>query len=323
MGSLEVSSSSPVAVNLYTPKSPFLAVLESKRRLGDRQSPHYCWHLVINVRGSELEGNCRPGQSLGILPHGRYADRALNGLNRNLDGKIRLYSIASPGCGDDGHGETVSLCVKRELGEDEVTGGLVLGVASNYLCDTVAGQSIPLTGPVGKSFLLPENPLEHDYVFVATGTGIAPFRGMLIELFQQGYAGEVWLVFGVPYSTDILYGDELARLAADHPNFHYVLAMSREQRNPRGGKMYVQDRLEENEGQLIDLLRRPTSALYLCGLKGMEYGIYAWLCRSGSDLIRVPPGRDWTSLHDKRRDDPEWGLVEKNRDRERLFKETY
>ena len=78
---------------------------------------------------------------------------------------------------------------------------------------------------------MPEDPLDYHYVLVATGTGIAPYRGMIIELFNQGFEGEVWLIFGVPYSTDIMYDDAFTYFAEKYPNFHYHTAISREKRN--------------------------------------------------------------------------------------------
>lgn len=270
-----------------------------------------------------MEGRYRIGQSIGVVPEGRFNDPKFNVMNRSLDSKIRLYSIASACWGDDWRGETVSLCVKREVDENEETGELVFGAASNFICDAQLGDRMQITGPVGKSFLLPENPLPHHYVFVATGTGIAPFRGMLIELFNQGFAGEAWLIFGVPYSTEVMYDEEFRQWSQNHPNFHYRTAISREQRNREGGKLYVQHRLEEEEERLIPLLRRPETRLYLCGLKGMEFGIYKWLYRIDSGLLSLPPGMTVEAIQAMTRESPDWMKVEKARDKERLFKETY
>ena len=47
---------------------------------------------------------------------------------------------------------------------------------SNYLCDLSEGAEISCQGPFGDFILRP--PLR-DTIFIATGTGIAPFRSML------------------------------------------------------------------------------------------------------------------------------------------------
>lgn len=320
---LELSAVPESASNIYTPKKPFQSTILEKYRISDPKSPNYDWHIVLDLKGSELVGKYRIGQSIGVVPEGRFNDPQVNYAHRSLDSKIRLYSIASACWGDDWKGETVSLCVKREFSENAETGELVFGVASNYLCDGKPGDAVAITGPVGKSFLLPDNALDYNYVFVATGTGIAPFRGMLIELFNQGYQRDVWLVFGVPYSTDIMYHDEFTSLAEKHPNFHYITSVSREQKNQRGGKMYVQDRLEENQDVYETLLESQDTLLYMCGLKGMEFGIYQWLCRIGSNLISLPEGLTVEAIQHLQRGDPEWSQIEKTRDKARFFKETY
>ena len=118
-------------INLYTPKSPFASTVLHKYRITYPASPNYAWHVVLDVEGSQISGKYRAGQSIGVVPSGRFTKASFNRAHRSLDQKIRLYSIASPCWGDDWKGQTVSLCVKREMGEDKETGELVFGEASN------------------------------------------------------------------------------------------------------------------------------------------------------------------------------------------------
>ena len=70
-------------------------------------------------------------------------------------------------------------CAKRLIEErkpqrpddDPDDHSLFLGVCSNYLCDINPGDEVLVTGPSGKRFLLPANPEEHDFLFIAAGTG--------------------------------------------------------------------------------------------------------------------------------------------------------
>jgi ferredoxin--NADP+ reductase len=311
------------AVNIYTPKDAFEATVVSKRRINDLSSPNYAWHIVLDIDGSEMQAYYRIGQSIGIIPDGRFNDPVMNHIHRGLNAKIRLYSIASASWGDSWDGKTVSVCVKREMSEDPETGELVFGADSNYICDASPGDKVRITGPVGKSFLLPDDPLDHDYVFVATGTGVSPYRGMLIELFNRGIERDVWLVFGVPYSTDVMYESEFRHFAEAHSNFRFITAISREQKNARGGKRYVQDALAENESELIPLLKKQSAMLYMCGLKEMDNGIYQWLARNNSNLISLPEGIDAEAVQRLPRDAAEWPIIERTRDKERFLKETY
>ena len=327
-GHVSLSSVPETTLNLYTKKKPLSATVADKYRISDPSSPNYCWHVVLDIAGSQMARKYRIGQSVGVIPTGRFQNAEFNLAHNQirkgtLASKIRLYSIASACWGDNWEGNTISLCVKRELQEDIESGELVMGAASNYICDAAIGDQVMITGPVGKSFLLPDNPLDHNYVFAATGTGIAPYRGMLIELFNQGFEKEAWLFFGVPYSTDIMYDDEFRYLDDRHSNFHYVTAISREQTNDQGGRMYVQDRLAQYADQLVSLLNQPTTLMYLCGLKGMEYGIYPWLYGIESNLVKLPDGLSIQDIQDLPRSSKEWPRIERARDRDRLFKETY
>ena len=49
-------------------------------------------------------------------------------------------------------------------------------------------------------------------------------------------------------------------------------ALSREQSNARGGKMYIQDKVEEYADEVFDLLDNGAH-IFFCGLKGMMPGI--------------------------------------------------
>jgi ferredoxin-NADP reductase len=162
----------------------------------------------------------------------------------------RAYSLASP---PDGAGRRFDLCLNRVPG----------GIVSNYLCGLEAGAEISFTGPHG--FFIVESPLERDLVFLATGTGIAPIRGMLADLFSRGAdAGrDVWLLFGVRYPETILYREEFERLAAAHANFHFVATLSRPPADWGGAAGYVQQQLRSRFAGRSDF------TAYICGLKAM------------------------------------------------------
>ena len=134
-------------------------------------------------------------------------------LNVPHDGKIvkRAYSIASP----PHEPNMVELCIQHVEG----------GIASTYLWKLKAGDPVSITGPHG-TFLLKE-PFDYDPVFIATGTGVAPLRGMIKHLFHLNVTREVWLLFGCRYEHTLLYESEFRSLANLRHNFHYIPTVSR------------------------------------------------------------------------------------------------
>jgi ferredoxin--NADP+ reductase len=271
-----------IPLNLYRVSSPGIARVISNERLTpeDRDDVR---HVVLDLGG--LGYRYLEGQSLGVLPPG--VDEA------GRPHKLRLYSIASTRLGDDGRGVTASLCVKRVVYDDPQTGGSRRGVASNYLCDLRPGDPVGVTGPVGKSFLLPEDPSSR-LILVATGTGIAPFRAFLRRIYWErpDWAGAVYLFFGVRTAAECLYRDEFESFLA-RPDFHLVTAFSREQSTADGRRLYVHHRMAEHIEPLWDLLRRDGTYLYICGLKGMEDGVEDVL-RQRAEADGVP----WAEFHD-------------------------
>jgi ferredoxin-NADP reductase len=213
-------------------------------------------HIELEVRGVSHFGFV-PGQWLSVkttTPDGEEMTRA--------------YSIASPPSGN-GH---VAFCLNRV--QD--------GFMSNYLCDLSEGEEIAFQGPFGDFILRP--PLR-DTVFIATGTGIAPFRSMLHELFKPASAtsgnamsdapmtrssdhlmtrsDEFWLLFGARFEQDIYYREEFERLAAEHANFHFLPTLSRGGPEWQGLRGYVQEHLRSVVGARADM------HAYICGLDKM------------------------------------------------------
>lgn len=269
---LEVSPSdydmSKPPLNTYKRKNPHTGTIMSVKRIVGVNAPGEVCHVKIN---SGPTFKYWEGQSLGVTPPGVDA-------KSGKPNSVRLYSIASTRYGDDLDGNTVSLCVRRAVYWDKDLNAedpAKKGICSNYLCDSTPGTEVTITGPTGKTMLMPEDKPEADLIMVATGTGIAPYRGFLRRLFIEetpamaNYRGLAWLVLGVPTSDGLLYDADWQEIAARKPdNFRVTYAISREQKSAEGGKMYVQDRLREHGEELFDRLQAGAH-IYFCGLKGM------------------------------------------------------
>merc|ERR1712094_32750 len=82
--------------------------------------------------------------------------------------------------------------------------------------------------------------------------------------FGDVYSGLAWLFLGVANTDALLYDDEWQEVLKKYPdNFRLDYALSREQKNKDGGKMYIQDKVAEYSDEIfskMDRARTCTSA---------------------------------------------------------------
>ena len=123
----------------------------------------------------------------------------------------RAYSIASP----PHEKNTMEFCIQHVEG----------GAASTYFWQLKEGDQVSLSGPHGR-FLLKE-PMDYEPVFIATGTGVAPLRGMIKHLIHINFTKNIWLLFGCRYEHALLYESEFRALTNYRHNFHYISTVSR------------------------------------------------------------------------------------------------
>jgi ferredoxin--NADP+ reductase len=283
------------------PTSPVMATVLGRIKLIEDTAPGDIEHVVLRL---PTGFHYVEGQSLSVIPPGVDS-------KTGKKQKPRLYSIASTRYGDLMDGNTVSLCVRRAEYYDPVS-GLVdptkEGACSKFLCDAQPGMQVQVAGPVGKTMVLPEDPTT-DIIMVATGTGIAPFRGFLHRLFMEetiarhAFQGCAWLILGVPTTGGLLYPQEFAAmhrndLAGDKLEITY--AISREMTNQKGGKLYVQDVLQQNSDKLFERLEGGAN-IYFCGLKGMMPGILEAL-----EQVAVSRGIVWSDKLKEYKDNHQW-----------------
>ena len=302
-----VTSSAPkkkphanVPVNTYKPKTPFMGTVTENYSLLTDGAIGRVQHITFDLAGGEPQLEYVEGQSIGIIPEGNDA----NGKPH----KLRLYSIASTRHGDNYKDSTVSLCV-RQLEYKNEAGEQIYGVCSTYLCDIEPGTKVKITGPVGKEMLLPEDE-DANIIMLATGTGIAPMRTYLRRMFESkernangwSFKGKAWLFMGAPKTANLLYDDDFNHYLNEYPdNFRYTKAISREEQNSKGGRMYIQDRVSEHADEIFAMIEDPKTHVYMCGLRGMEPGIDEAMAAAAA-----AKGLDWKELRPQLKKADRW-----------------
>ncbi|HWF07413.1 MAG TPA: FAD-binding oxidoreductase [Bryobacteraceae bacterium] len=175
----------------------------------------------------------------------------------------RAYSIVSPP-----NGGRFALCAN--LVEN--------GHLSPVLFGLKRGDEIQFKGPYG-AFIL-RRPVS-DSIFVATGTGIAPFRSMLLSQLGPHADRRFTLIFGVRHEHGLLYDDELRALAQEHANFDYRPTLTRPPEHWAGRVGRIQQYVFETLGERRDI------DVYICGLREMVDDVRANLKQIGLDRKRI------------------------------------
>ena len=179
----------------------------------------------------------KPGQFISFeMPHpqtGRFVTRA--------------YSIASqPSCAD-----VVTLLFNLVPG----------GSGSSFLFNLKAGDKTHFKGPAGSFYLRDDS--GRDLLFIASGTGIAPIRSMLLANAERPDARPATLFWGLRSQQDLYYQDELAELTKRMPTLTAITTLSRPEPGWFGKSGRVLRLIEERIASVKNL------AVYLCGNSAM------------------------------------------------------
>lgn len=169
------------------------------------------------------------------------------------DGELkRAYSIASPPDGSAGF----DVAVTRVQG----------GPGSSFLHALPVGDTLDVIGPQG--FFTRPLASAAPSLFVATGTGIAPFRSMIHTALGAPHPMPMSLVFGVRHEGDILYREELERLTRANDALKVAFTLSRGGPAWAGRRGYVQTHVRDLWSEL-EGAGRGTPHIYVCGLARM------------------------------------------------------
>jgi CDP-4-dehydro-6-deoxyglucose reductase, E3 len=161
----------------------------------------------------------------------------------------RSYSIASARSSNE-----VELAVTR----------VDSGMASNYLHDAPLNTPLETKGPQGTFFHTPNTPS----LFVATGTGIAPFRPMLHAAIARGDVNSIHILFGARSQHDELFAQEFAQLSKGSSRLKFITSLSQPSAGWNGKTGYVQTHVAECFSQLQNASTAPVH-VWVCGVRKM------------------------------------------------------
>src|SRR5579864_6946732 len=120
-----------------------------------------------------------------------------------------------------------------------------MGPGSKYILALKAGDEVMLDGPYGIFVVRPQD-ADRDQLFVATGSGIAPFKSIISDLFGAGFAKKITLLFGVRTEADAFYFDFFEQLAKRRSNFEFIPCLSDPSPDWQGFRGRVTSYLEQH-----------------------------------------------------------------------------
>lgn len=168
-------------------------------------------------------------------------------------GETRSYSFSSK------PGERKTSFVVRNVPE---------GKMSSFLSNVAKiGDKMSFTGPFGSFYL---RPIVRPTLFLAGGTGIAPFLSMLKVLDEKGSNQPVRMVFGVTNDEDLVAVDVLEGFRSKHNWFDYRTVVVNEV-STHERKGYVTAHIDN------DWLNDSDVDIYLCGPVAMVDAVRDWL----------------------------------------------
>ena len=140
------------------------------------------------------------------------------------------------------------------------------GPASLWTEHLQVGDSATFVAPTGGVLSL--LPTHRRKVLIATGTGIAPFRSIILD---KPSDCSIVLYWGLRYEEDIFWKEEFDALQKLHSNFSWRLIYSKSSENWTGDRGHVTEYVMDNEKDMEN------SEFYLCGNKAMVTEVSAKL----------------------------------------------
>ena len=163
-------------------------------------------HILINEKFQYVHLELMEPYRMEFLA-GQYISIAIG------EGERRSYSIAS----SPSMKHAVEICV-------DVTPG---GKGSKYIEGLKPGDEVSFLAPLGQ-FVLGDKEKEKKLLFVATGSGIAPLRSMILDLLvEKQDKREMWLYWGMRFVKDMFWEEDFRQRHEFFRNFNYELVLSK------------------------------------------------------------------------------------------------
>lgn len=185
---------------------------------------------------------------------GQYVQLVIPPYEKIKESTQRAYSISSSPS-DKNH---VELLIRL------VPGGIATTYVHKYMKE---GDIVEIVGPFGDFYM---RDTKADMIMVAGGSGMAPIKSILLDMWERGVTDRnVWYFFGARSKRDLYYVEMFKDLESKWENFHFIPALSDPlpEDNWTGERGLITNVLEKYLNTIIPT-KNPKEG-YLCGSPGM------------------------------------------------------
>ncbi len=228
---------------------------------------------VVNIPASSSSCKISVAKQLGVIDQVDSLSPSTIALTVNLgqDAGINFLAGQYVNLGIPGTEQTRSYSFSSQPGDTRtsfVIRNVPGGQMSRYLLDEAKpGTEISLTGPYGNFYL---REIKRPVLFLAGGTGVAPFLSMLSAMRTQAASHPIRMVFGVTNDVDLVSIDALDQSVKELKGFEYrTCVASPQSKHERKG--YVTEHIEN------EWLNTGDVDVYLCGPIAMVDAVREWL----------------------------------------------
>ncbi|MGZ9031165.1 MAG: NADH:ubiquinone reductase (Na(+)-transporting) subunit F [Burkholderiaceae bacterium] len=159
------------------------------------------------------------------------------------------------------------------------------GIMSSWVFNLKPGDEVTVSGPFGEFFA---RDTKAEMVFVGGGAGMAPLRSHIFDQFLRLHTDrKVTYWYGARSMREAFYVEEFVKLAAEHPNFTWHLALSEPlpEDNWNGLTGFIHKVLYDN--YLKDHPAPEDIEYYMCGPGPMTKAVIAMLLDLGVDRENI------------------------------------
>jgi Na+-transporting NADH:ubiquinone oxidoreductase subunit F len=195
--------------------------------------------------------------------------------------EVRAYSMANYPDEND----VVMLNVRIATPPPNAAAGTPPGSMSSYLFGLKAGDKVAVSGPYGEFFA---KDTDAEMVFIGGGAGMAPMRSHILDqLLRLGSTRRISFWYGARSAREAFYVEEFDRLATEHANFTWHLALSDPlpEDNWNGYTGFVHEVLLDN--YLKDHPAPEDCEYYMCGPPMMNSAVITMLDSQGVDRENI------------------------------------